>query len=123
MAFKVDKNGDIFLIQGDSGKLTVDGLNTDKNYRVYFAVQDKNRNTVGNEIMVNSNNSPFVVFQLTGEFTNLLKVDKKEGFAVYYYGIKVCDESSMLENTLVIASDDIGSVNTVTVYPKKVEGI
>ena len=82
MAFKVDKNGDIFLIQGDSGKLTVDGLNTDKNYRVYFAVQDKNRNTVGNEIMVNSNNSPFVVFQLTGEFTNLLKVDKKEGLAL-----------------------------------------
>ncbi len=55
MAFIVDENGDISLVQGDSGTLSVEGLNTDKNYTVYFAIQDKNRKPVGNEIYLCSN--------------------------------------------------------------------
>lgn len=122
MAFIVDENGNISLIQGDSGTLVVEGINTDKNYTVYFGIQDKNRKPIGSELYVDSNNLASVVFSLTGDFTDLLSVRKNENAAVYYYGIKVCDSSSQAEETLLI-SGEIGSLNTITVYPKKVEGI
>ena len=123
MAFKIDDKGNITLIQGDSGTIVVDGINPARNYTVYFAVRDKNRNLIGNEISVNSNNLTRVVFHLTGSFTDLLTVNKNENYAIYYYGIKVCDSENQLEDTLVQEGDEIGDVSTITVYPKKVEGI
>ncbi len=123
MAFQVDENGDITLIQGDSGIFLVSGINTDKNYTVYFGVQDRNRRPVGTELFVNSNKSSEVVFHLTGDFTDLFKVEKNESFAIFYYGIKVCDPDTGLEDTLISENGVIGDMNTITVYPKKVEGI
>ena len=123
MSFNVDENGDISLIQGDSGYLIVEGISTDKNYKVYFAIQDKNRNPIGDEIYVNSNNLGTVAFHFTGDFTDLLTVKKNESCAIYYYGIKVCGEDSQTENTLILSSGGLGTLNTITVYPKKVEGI
>lgn len=123
MAFIVDENGDISLIQGDSGTLVIDGIDTDKNYTVYFAIRDKNRKPVGEELYVNSNNFASVVFTLTGDYTDLLTVDKNEFCTTYYYGVKLCDSESDFENTLVLGDNDISGVNTITVYPKKVEGI
>lgn len=121
MAFRVDEKGNITLIQGDSGTLVINGINTDKNYKIYLAIQDRNRNVVGDELFVNSNKSSSVVFELTGEYTNLLKVPKNESYAVYYYGIKQCSDDG-LENTYLIGSDEIGYQNMITVFPKKVEG-
>ena len=122
MAFKIDKNGNISMIQGDSGLITIRGLNPNKNFTVYFAIQDKNRKPIGTELAVSSNNKTYVVFQLSGDYTDLLTVKKDEPNAIYYYGLKICDESTNREDTLTVASNDIGSVNTITVYPKKVEG-
>ena len=122
MAFQIDDKGNISLIQGDSGTIVVEGINTARNYTVYFGVRDKNRNPVGNEIFVNSNYSSTVVFQLTGSFTDLLSVNKNENYATYYYGIKLCDSENALEDTLILDNDEIGGINTITVYPKKVEG-
>ena len=122
MALKIDKNGNISMVQGDSGLITIRGLNPNKNFTVYFAVQDKNRKPVGNELSVSSNNNSYVVFQLMGDFTDLLTVKKDEPCAIYYYGLKICDESTQREDTLIVGSNEIGSVNTITVYPKKVEG-
>ena len=122
MAFQIDDKGNISLIQGDSGTIVVDGINTARNYTVYFAVRDKNRNPVGNEIYVSSNNSSTVVFQLTGSFTDLLTVNRNENYATYYYGIKLCDADNSVEDTLILDNDEIGGINTITVYPKKVEG-
>ena len=123
MAFNVDANANISLIQGDSGNFTVNGIPTDKNYTVYFAVQDINRNPIGDEIAVSSNYSSKIIFYLTGDYTNLFKVPKGERFAIYYYGVKICDPENNFEDTLMLASGDIGDVNTITVYPKKVEGV
>jgi len=122
MAFKIDKDGNISMIQGDSGLITIRGLNPNKNFTVYFAIQDKNRKPVGNELSVNSNNSSYVVLQLTADYTDLLTVKKDEPCAIYYYGLKICDETTHREDTLIVASGEIGSLNTITVYPKKVEG-
>ena len=122
MAFKIDKDGNIYMIQGDSGMITIRGLNPNKNFKVYFAIRDCKRNLVGNELCVSSNNSSDVVFSLSADYTNLLTVKKDEPCEIYYYGLKICDEETQREDTLTIASNDIGGLNLITVYPKKVEG-
>ena len=123
MAFSIDENGNITLIQGDSGTIIIDGLNPDKNYNVYLAIKDKKRNTVGNELSVTSNYSSRVIFYLTGDFTDLLTVPKDENYAVYFYGIKICDSNDNIEDTLILGDGELGDINTITVYPKKVEGV
>lgn len=123
MAFTIDKDGNITLIQGDSGELVINGLPTDKNYSVYFAIQDENRNPIGSEIELYTNNSSSVIFTITGLLTNLLTVKKDDETATYYYGIKLCNKDDFMEDTLLIGNTQIGSLNTITVYPKKVEGI
>lgn len=121
MAFKIDNDGNITLIQGDTGRLVVNGLMTDQNYDVYFAIQDENRKPIGNEISVQSNSQPTVVFELSSNLTDLLKVGQDEETHEYYYGVKTCTAEGF-EDTLTIDSGDMGNRNTITVYPKKVEG-
>lgn len=123
MAFKIDKNGNISMIQGDSGMITIRGFNTNKNMDVYFSVKDSNRKTVGDELCVKTNYSSYVIFNLSGDYTDLFTVKKDEPYAIYYYGLKVCDEENQREDTMLVATKDIGGLNTITVYPKKVEGI
>lgn len=121
MAFNIDENGNITLIQGDSGQLVVNGLPTDKKYTVYFAIQDENRKPIGGEISVEANKTSSVVFVLLGSLTDLLTIKKGEETATYYYGLKICDDSG-LEDTMLIGNSIIGEKNIITVYPKKVEG-
>ena len=121
MAFVVDDNGNITMVQGDTGRLVISGLNTDKNYTVYFAIQDEKRKPIGDEIPVESNSQPTVVFSLNSNLTDLLKVKQDEETATYYYGVKVCSADGY-EDTLNIGGSDMGDKNTITVYPKKVEG-
>ena len=121
MAFKIDENGNITMVQGDTGRLVVNGLNTDQNYTVYFAIQDENRRPVGNEVNVESNMQPTVVFELASQLTDLLKVAEDEETHTYYYGVKTCTADGF-EDTLSIGGSDMGDKNTITVYPKKVEG-
>lgn len=121
MAFKIDENGNITMVQGDTGQLVVNGLNTDQNYTVYFAIQDENRRPVGNEVSVESNMQPTVVFVLSSSLTDLLKVAEDEETHTYYYGVKTCTAEGF-EDTLSIGGSDMGDKNTITVYPKKVEG-
>ena len=121
MAFMIDNDGNITMIQGDTGRLVVDGLITDQNYDVYFAIQDENRRPVGNELKVQSNSQPTVVFELSSNLTDLLKVGQDEETHEYYYGVKTCTADGF-EDTLTIGSGDMGDRNTITVYPKKVEG-
>lgn len=123
MAFIVDDDGNITLVQGDSGQLVVEDLPTDKNYTVYFAICNSNRVRVGTEISVAANQSPTVVFEITATLTDLLTVPLGEEMAEYYYGIKICDSLTNLEDTLCINNGDIGDINSVFVYPRKVEGL
>lgn len=125
MAFIVEEDGkSITLIQGDSGTLVVEGIDTDKNYKVFFSIYDEDGNIKGDEVYVYSNFSPIITFQIPATLTDLLKVDGSiDDTATYYYGIKTCHEDTGFEDTLCIEDSDIGELNTITVYPKKVEGI
>jgi len=123
VAFYVNENGDITLVQGDSGNLVIEGISTDANYVIYFAIQDSKRKPIGNELSVNSNMQNTVVITITADYTDMLTVEKNKPFETYYYGLKVCTQNGDLEDTLVIGNGDIGDLNTITVYPKKVEGL
>ena len=123
MGLKVDEKGTITLYQGDSGDVVVLGLDTSKNYTVYFAILDEKGNLIGNELQVASNKSDFVVFSLTADFTDLLKVSRGKNYALYTYGIKVCDTETKAEDTLLVENGNYGDKNLIIVYPRKVMGI
>ena len=112
MAISVDKNGTIYIHKGDSGNIVVKGLGTDKDYNVYFAIKNSKRETIGSELVVNSNYKSFVTFTT---------VPKNEDFAVYYYGLKACDGDS-IEDTLQVSNTYFGQLNKIIVFPKIVEG-
>lgn len=122
MAFVVSNEGNITLVQGDSGELTVTNIPEDRNYKIYFAIQDENRNPVGSEVMVESNYADTVVIFISGGLTDLLTVPVGDETSTYYYGVKLCYTEDLLEDTLILGSSSIASKNTITVYPRKVVG-
>ncbi len=123
MAYKVDENGNITLIQGDSIEIVANGIPTDQNYKVYFAAQNEEREPIGSEIMVESLGQSSVVIKLLGNYTNQFVVDEDKKSQKYYYGIKLCSEIDEIEDTLRIGNTELGGLNTITVYPRKVEGV
>lgn len=123
MSLNINEQGNITLYQGDSGEIVVSGLDTSKNYTVYLAILDEKGNLVGNELQVTSNKNDFVVFSLTADFTDLLKVSKGKNYALYTYGIKVCDTETKTEDTLIVENGNYGDKNLIMVYPRKVMGI
>lgn len=122
MSLIVDKDGTISMYQGDSGEVVVSGLDSDKNYTVYFAIQDQARNLIGHELQVGASNSTSVTFVLTPEFTDLLDVPKNKPYEIYFYGIKACENNTSKEDTLFIADNTYGDLNRIIVYPRKVIG-
>ena len=122
MSLIIDNDGTISLYQGDSGELVVSGLDSNKSYTVYFAIQDADRNLIGKELQVGVNNSNSVTFVLTPEYTDLLIVPKNKPYEIYFYGIKACEMDKNIENTMFIADTTYGDLNRIIVYPRKVKG-
>ena len=118
----IDNDGTISMYQGDSGEITVSGLNENLAYTVYFGIQDDKRNTIGEELQISVNNSDTVTFVLTPEFTDNLTVPQNKPYKIYYYGIKVCVSDSSIEDTLFVANGTYGDLNKIIVYPRKVKG-
>ena len=123
MSLIIDKDGTISLYQGDSGEIVISGLEPEKKYTVYLGIQDKNRKIVGQELQVAVSNSGTVTFVLSPTFTDMLTVPKNKPFEIYYYGIKVCEVETGIEDTLFIADSTYGDINRVIVYPRKVIGV
>lgn len=122
MSLIIDNDGTISLYQGDSGELVISGLDNTKSYTVYFAIQDSDRNLIGQELQVGVNNATNVTFVLTPDYTDLLKVPKNRPYEIYYYGVKACENSTTKEDTLFIADSTYGDLNRIIVYPRKVKG-
>ena len=119
-----EETGNIECIQGDSGQIVLSGLPTDRDdYVVYFAFIQQNKKPFGSEIAVDCNGASSVTIDVTPEFTDVLSVSSDDEVAEYYYGIKLCTADGKKEETLLIGNNSNPSVfNTVTVYPKRVEG-
>ena len=118
----IDCDGTISLYQGDSGEVVISGLDSSKDYTVYFAIQDEKRNLIGQELSVSVSGSDTVTFILTPEYTDLLIVPVNKPYKIYYYGVKACVEDSSIEDTLFIAGGIYGDLNRIVVYPRKVKG-
>ena len=118
----IDTDGTITLYQGDSGELVISGFDNTKKYTVYFAIQDKKRKVVGEELQVSVNNSDTATFVLTSNYTDLLSVPQNKPYELYYYGIKVSEAGENNEDTLFIGDSTYGDMNYMVVYPRKVEG-
>lgn len=123
MGYTVQDNGDIIVTQGDSFELVLNGIPTDQNYKVYFAIQDAERNPIGTEIMVESNHEAAVTIKVTGNYSNQLVVEEDSKTTTYYYGVKICSTEENTEDTLLLGNKTMGEQNTIKVYPRKVEGI
>lgn len=123
MAYKVDENGNITMIQGDSVEIALDGIPTDQNYKVFFAAQTEDRTPIGKEIEVDSLGQSSVVIKLEGNYTNQFTVEEEKKSQKYYYGVKLCSVVENTEDTLQLGNSTIDGLNTITVYPRKVEGI
>lgn len=123
MAYITQADGTIIARQGDSGKVYIEGLDTDKNYTVYFGVYDEKRKTVGRDVPVQSGKQPELVLNIPAVVSNFWVVPKDDEYKDYYYGIKVCDPESKTEETLVLAGCEFDTENILRVYPKKVEGL
>ena len=118
----IDSDGTITLYQGDSGELVISGFDNTKKYTVYFAIQNKKRKFVGEELQVSVNNSDTATFILTPNYTDLLSVPQNRPYELYYYGIKVSVDGQNNEDTLFIGDSSYGDLNHLVVYPRKVEG-
>ena len=133
-----NKTGNITLIQGDTGTISITDLptNADRtNEFLFFAFLDSNLNIVqGSEVSVNLNNLkseddkeffPEIKFFIPSYSTDKLTVARGEDYAEYYYGIKHCytEGLNMHEDTLLLSENaDASVLNTVTVYPMRVSG-
>lgn len=125
MPFIADYGGTITTFQGDSGKLVVNDLPTDQNYKLYFAIQDAKRNFRGKEVMVYSLNQPSVEIFIPAEVTDELTVPLNKSFETYYYGVKKVFQIKpgiYEEDTLFVNGGDFATKNRIIVYPKRVEG-
>lgn len=123
MGYEVQDNGDLTIYQGDSFELVLNGIPTDQNYKIYFAIQNKEREPIGQEIMVESNFASSVVIKVVGNYTDLLVVDEDTKNGTYYYGVKKCSEVDNTEDTLLLGNKQLGELNTIKVFPRKVKGI
>ena len=123
MTFITKEDGTIIARQGDSGYVYIDGLDKDKNYKVFFGVYDENRKPVGNEVYVYSNCNSEVAINIPASVSNAWSVPKNYEYKEYFYGIKACDEDSKSEDTLILAGCEFDTENILVVYPKKVEGL
>ena len=64
-----------------------------------------------------------VAIYIDATVTNELTVPTNKKYETYQYGVKICTPGTLNEDTLFIGEGDFGNVNTMYVYPKKVEGI
>lgn len=123
MAFVYDDDGNITLYQGDSGAIPFEDIPTDKNYKIFFSIYNADRTIVGDEVSLFSNYQSQITIEIPASLTDLLTVGEYDESTEYYYGIKICDTETGWEDTLLIGNSDIGDLNTITVYPKKTEGL
>lgn len=125
MAIDWHTDGSATMYQGDTGDVTIAGINTDYNWTVYFAIHDKNRNQVGEEQYVQSDYQSTVKIFIPKELSDLLTVPHNQKKEVYTYGIKCCREENgkIIEDTVHVGSVNYDAQNTITVHPRKVQGV
>lgn len=128
MAIFVDSSENIKIYRGDTGNIKIIGLPKDKDVKVSFAISDDETDKIILEKQLNTKGAESVVFALSAEDTELMEILPEEKYHIYYYGVKLSDESGS-EDTLIprVTFDDqknpiFQKPNKIYCYPKYVEG-
>lgn len=122
MAYIIDENGNITCYQGDTIKLPITGIDTAYNYTLCLQIRDENHKVMGQEQAVLTNRLPDIIFIIPAALTDTLTVPNGQETETYYYGVKLVKNTGE-EDTLFLGSNtDFDTENTITVYPKKVDG-
>lgn len=116
-----EETGDAICRQGDSGKLLIEGLPTDRAYKCYFSIYDANRKRIF-ELEEDVTSEGTVVFNLSPSNTNLLEVPTKQKSLLYFYGIKISYEEDDYEDTLIVGDKKYSDKNKFEVFPLITEG-
>lgn len=130
MTIYVANTGEIKCYSGDSGNIQFKGIPTDKNYQCYFSVKEAKTNNIIFEVMRESNQQDMISFDISAEETKKLKVSNGASYNIYYYGLKICDPETKLEDTLIpmVKLDEnnnpiFAKPTKFIVYPMYVEGL
>ena len=122
MAYTIDVNGNITCFQGDTLKLPISGLDTSGNYTLFFQIRNSQGKPMGTQQSIETNHLADVLFIIPASVTDTLTVPNGQETETYYYGIKAVLDTN--EDTLFLGDGaTFDTENTITVYPKKVEGI
>lgn len=122
MSLRIDENGTITMYQGDTGYIYANGIDTEKQYRMYLAIYNNKRQQVGEEIMKEALNVDRVEFKINIVLSNQLTVPLNKEYETYYYGIKQNEIGTSDADTMFIGDGTYGDLNEIIVYPRKVIG-
>lgn len=108
---------------GDSCVIIFTGL--EEGMVVYLGVRDRKTNKpIFDEIKSIADSEGEVQFVIPPELTNKFDIKLPQTVAIYNYGIKVVDESTGEENTVLLGENpQFGETYILKAYLKKVEGL
>lgn len=119
MGFRLNKTDySLSTHQGDSGKIKVKNIPTDKDYKVCLAFQDKRRNFL-DKLFMQSEKQSEVIFCVEEKTTNKFTVAPTVPCEIYYWGIVLIDNETGAKNTPKIGTVKFGELNKLIVFPKK----
>lgn len=84
----IEENGMYKLFSGDTGTITIDGFDTEHNYRVYLQFSDEDGNFIGNQLYQDTNYSDQINVFITSTVSDALIVPIGEDYVTYYLGGK-----------------------------------
>lgn len=126
--FKLDSDGTITMIKGDTGEITMTNLQFRKgatNITMSMAVYNEDYKILSEikPITISASESTQKMF-LPASFSDNIKIEDGEDYADYSYAIKICytdSEKNRIEETLTTDGTP-NSETAIRIYQKRVEG-
>ena len=124
---KWDTDGNGEMYQGDTGYIDLEDLDSDRDYTIYLAIQNKSRKIMGSEQYVIATGLTKARIYIPTSLSKLLTVPLKESFEDYYYFLKACKKGVNgepdEEDTLFVNDATFGDLKRIRVYPLGAEGV
>lgn len=92
---------DLEMYCGDSGKLKINKIPTNKNYHVHLEVLRAKDGVIVLQKMVESGSQDSVLFEITPEDSNKFTVEDINTPETYYWSVKLCDPENNTEDTVI----------------------
>ena len=116
---------DLYMYQGDTGNIKINGIPITANYKIYLQVFKMDGSETPVNMCKESNFIPFVIFPISSDISNELEPGQ------YYYAVKLCleDTYGITEETVIpplrnvtVTPSNYKNKAFFWVYPKQIEG-